>query len=89
MAVEGYNKGVLLRTPLEPHAFAAVRAPDKLSRSSQRLAQTAKLKFCPRRLFCDFAVIYTRLALKAAFLSRNDSVFQHHTKSRAENRVAG
>lgn len=48
-------------------AFAAVRAADKSLRSSQRLPLMAKLRFCTLRLACDFAVIYFRLALKAAF----------------------
>ncbi|MBR2180795.1 MAG: hypothetical protein IJ949_02770, partial [Oscillospiraceae bacterium] len=56
-------KGVLLRTPLKPHALSLDKAADKLSRLSQSLSLKAKMKFCTLRLACAFAVIYNRLAL--------------------------
>ena len=65
--------------PLRTPRFFAARAADKLSRLSQSLSLIAKLGFCTLSLFCDFAVIYIRLARKAKICSdtASGSIINH------------
>ena len=65
------SKGVLLRTPLKPHALSLPAQRINYALITKASAN-GKTSFCTRSLYRDFAVIYCPLGAKGDILLRNN-----------------